>query len=206
VSLASSRATEVDIWSGRLLAVAGVALLVESVSGTSGELLRGLPFSWLVSSIPFGIGFALAPVVVLRSYQYLVDRTPTAAVVGVAFVAVLPVGTVLLVGWAVSGLVVGPVPEIAALPVRVGLVFFALLGVFAAGVATFGLLFLRERRTRLLGASLLTFGLAWAAPLVVVPLAGAYPDWLATGLVVSVATSMIVVGYCFPPTEPERGE
>jgi hypothetical protein len=205
MSLPSSRADEIDSWSARLLAIAGAVLLIEAVSGTYGTSLRGLPFSWLLTTIPFGIGFALAPLVVLRSYQYLADRTPTAAVVGVAFVAALPVGTTVLVGWGVLGLAFGPDSEITVLPVRVGTVFFALVASFALGVATFGLSFLRYGRTRLLGVSLLALALGWAVPLVVAKLSGVYPDWLANLLVVSVATGMLAIGHCFPPTDPESG-
>lgn len=206
MSLASTRPTELDIWSGRLLVLAGAVLLVESVSGRFGVSLGGLPFWWLLSSIPFGIGFALAPVVLLRSSQSLVDRAPRSAAVGVAFVAALPVGTVLLVAWGLVGVAVGPVPEIAVLPVRLMTVFLALVASFAVGIATFGLAFLRDERTRLLGASLLTFASAWAVPLTVVKLSGTYPGWLANLLVVSVATTMIAVGYCFPPAELGSGQ
>lgn len=201
MSLASGQMDEIDLWTGRLLMLAGGALLLEAVTDFYGQSLSAIPFSWLFASIPFGIGFALTPIVLLRSYQSLVDRTPTSTVVGVAFVAVLPVGTIVLVVWAVLGLAVGPVPEIAVLPVRVGIVFFALLASFSVGVALFGLVFLREEQTRSLGTSLLTFGTAWAAPLVVVTLTGVYPGWLATLLVVTVATTMIAIGYCFPPVE-----
>ncbi|WP_276274112.1 hypothetical protein [Haloarcula litorea] len=206
MSLTSDRADGIDVWSGRLLAIAGVVLLVEAVGGLSGESLSGLPFSWLLTTIPFGVGFALAPLVLLRSYRYLDDHAPLSAVVGAAFVAALPVGTVVLVVWGLLGLAVGPVPGIAALPVSVGTVFFALLAAFALGVGTFGLTFLRDGRTRLLGASLLTFASAWALPLAVVRLSGVYPDWLATVLVVTVATAMIAVGHCFPPVGPGRGQ
>lgn len=156
--------------------------------------------------IPYGIGFALAPVVLFRSYQYLADRTPKSAVVGVAFVTVLPVGTVFLVAWGIAGLTVGPVPEIDVLPVRLMTVFLTLLGSFTVGIATFGLTFLKNERTRLLGASLLAFALAWAVPLTVVKLSGVYPAWLANLLVISVATTMIAIGYCFPPAVPEGGQ
>jgi len=137
--------------------------------------------------------------VVLQSYQYLAHRTPRVAVVGVPFVAVLPVGTVLLVAWSTLGLAVGPVPEIPLLPVKLMTVFLTLLGSFTVGIATFGLTFLQIERTRLLGASLLAFSLAWAVPMTVVTLVGVYPAWLANLLVVSVATTMIAIGYCFPP-------
>jgi len=203
VSFANVRADKLDIWSGRLLAIAGIALLAEAVSSTYGWSLSGVPFWWLVSSIPYGIGFALAPVVLLRSYQYLAEHTPRSAVVGVAFVAVLPVGTVLLVAWGVVGLTVGPVPEIAVLPVRLMTVFLTLLGSFTVGIATFGVMFLKTERTRLLGASLLAFALAWAIPMTIVKLSGVYPAWLANLLIVSVATTMIAIGSCFPPATLE---
>lgn len=201
MSLASGQVDEIDVWSGRLLAIAGAVLLVEAATGIYGQSLRWLPFSWLLTSIPFGIGFVLAPLVLLRSYQYLADRTPTSAVVGLAFVAALPVGTVALVGWAVLSLAGIPIPEVTVLPVGISAVFFTLLASFAVGVAIFGVTFLRYDRTRLLGGSLLGFASAWAISLTVAKLSGVYPTWLANLLVVLVATTTIAIGYCFPPID-----
>ena len=205
MSVASSRADEIERWTGRLLGIAGVVLLVEFASGVYSDILGGIPFSWVLSSIPFGIGFVLIPLVLLRSYQSLVDRTPRAAVVGSSLVAALPVGAIILVVWAVLALTIDFVPEVSVLPFTVSTVFFGLLAVFAVGIATFGLTFLRHEQTRLLGGSLLIFAAGWALPLAVAKLSGVYPGWLADLLVVSVATSMIAVGYCFPPLKRERG-
>lgn len=203
MALASSHVAEMEHWTGRILAIAGVLILIEAASGTFSEILRGIPFAWLLESIPFGIGFVLLPLVLLRSYQYLSDRTPTSAVVGVALVAALPVGSIAIVAWAVVADASGFVPDVTFLPVRVDTVFFTLLAVFAGGIATFGLALLRYDRTRLLGGSLLLFGSAWSLPLVVVGLSGVYPGWLSPLLVASVATAMIAIGYCFPLVEPE---
>lgn len=205
MSLASGRVDEIEVWTGRLLVIAGAVLLVEAATGIYRQSLHGFPFSWLLTSIPFGIGFVLAPLVLLRSYQNLADSTPTVAVAGVAFVAVLPVGTVALVVWALLNLAGGPVPEVTVLPVGISAVFFTLLGSFAVGVAIFGVTFLRYERTRLLGVSLLGFASVWAIPLAVAKLSGVYPTWLANLLVVSVATTTIAIGYCFPPVEREAG-
>jgi hypothetical protein len=141
--------------------------------------------------------------VLLRSYQYLSDRTPTSAVVGVALVAALPVGTIVIVAWAVGADASSFVPDVTFLPVRVDTVLFTLLAVFAGGIATFGLSLLRYDRTRLLGGSLLMFGSAWSLPLVVEGLSGVDPEWLSPLLVASVATAMIAIGYCFPLVEPQ---
>ena len=203
MSLASSQVDEIEHWTGRLLAIAGVLILIEAASGVIGNSLRGIPFAWLLTSIPFGIGFVLLPLVLLRSYQYLSDRTPTSAVVGVALVAALPVGAVVIVAWAVAADASGIVPDVTVLPVSIDTVFFALLAVFAGGIATFGLSLLRYDRTRLLGGALLMFGSAWSFPLVVVGLSGVYPGWLSSLFVASVATTMIAIGYCFPLVEPE---
>jgi len=203
MSLTSSQGDEIEHWTGRLLAIAGVLILIEAASGAISESLRGIPFSWLLTSIPFGIGFVLLPLVLLRSYQYLSDRTPTSAIVGVALVAALPVGTVVIVAWAVAANASGMVPDVTVLPVSIDIVFFTLLAVFAGGIATFGLSLLRYDRTRLLGGALLVFGSAWSLPLVVVGLSGVYPGWLSPLLVTSVATTMIAIGYCFPLVEPE---
>ncbi|MFC7079466.1 hypothetical protein [Halorussus caseinilyticus] len=203
MSLTSSQVDEIEYWTGRLLAIAGVLILIEAASGAISESLRGIPFAWLLTSIPFGIGFVLLPLVLLRSYQYLSDRTPTSAIVGVALVAALPVGTVVIVAWAVAADASGLVPDVTVLPVRIDTVFFTLLAVFAGGIATFGLSLLRYDRTRLLGGALLMFGSAWNLPLVVVGLSGVYPGWLSPLLVASVATTMIAIGYCFPLVEPE---
>ena len=203
MSLASNRADEIERWIGRLLGIAGVVLLVEFASGVYSDILGGIPFSWLLSSIPFGIGFVLLPLVLLRSYQYLVDRTPTAAIVGITLVAALPVGAIILVAWTIVALASGLLPGVNVLPFTVSTVFFVLLAFFAVGIATFGLTFLRHEQTRLLGGSLLTFASGWALPLAVAKLSGVYPGWLADMLVVSVAASMIAVGYCFPPLKRE---
>jgi hypothetical protein len=203
MALASSQVDEIEHWTGRLLAIAGVLIFIEAVSGALSDILHGIPFAWLLTSVPFGIGFVLLPLVLLRSYQYLSDRTPTAAVVGVALVAALPVGSIAIVAWAVAADASGLVPDITVLPVRVDTVFFTLLAVFAGGIATFGLSLLRYDRARLLGGSLLLFGSAWSLPLVVVGLSGVYPGWLSPLLVASVATAMIATGYCFPLVEPE---
>ncbi len=205
MSLADSGRPEIERWTGRLLGVAGATLLIEAASGLYGESLAGVPFSWALSAIPFGIGFALAPLVLLRSYQSLADRTPMTAIVGVAFVASLPVGTIVLVGWASLARASDLVPNVTVLPVTISTAFFTLLGLFAIGIAVFGVVFFRDDRTRLLGGSLVLFASGWAIPLAVAKLSGAYPSWLADVLVVSVATSMLVVGYAFPPTEPDRG-
>jgi len=205
MSLASSGRTEIERWTGRLLGVAGAILLVEVASGLYSRSLAGIPFSWLLPSIPFGIGFVLAPLVLLRSYQSLADRTPVSAIVGVTFVAALPVGTIVLVGWAGLALTSDLIPNVTVLPVTVSTVFFTLLGLFTAGIATFGITFFRDDRTRLLGGSLLLFAAGWAIPLTVAKLSGVYPSWLADVLIVSVATSMLVIGYAFPPTESEHG-
>ena len=203
MSLASTQINEIERWTGRLLTIAGVLILIEAASGALSESLRGIPFAWLLTSLPFGIGFVLLPVVLLRSYQYLSDRTPTAAVVGIALVAALPVGSVVIVAWAIAGDVSSLIPAVTILPVRVDTVFFTLLAVFAGGIATFGLSLLRDDRTRLLGGSLLMFGVAWSLPLVVVGLSGVYPRWLSPLLIAAVATAMIAIGYCFPLVEPE---
>lgn len=205
MSLAGSGRTEIERWTGRLLGVAGAVLLVEVASGLYSKSLAGIPFSWLLTSIPFGIGFALAPVVLLRSYQSLADRTPVSAIVGVTFVAALPVGTIVLVGWASLALTSDLIPNVTVLPVTISTVFFTLLGLFTVGIATFGITFFRDDRTRLLGGSLLLFASGWAIPLTVAKLSGVYPSWLADVLIVSVATSMLVIGYSFPPTEPGHG-
>lgn len=202
MSLASSQVDEIEHWTGRLLAIAGVLILIEAASGALS--LPEIPFAWLLTSIPFGIGFVLLPLVLLRSYQYLSDRTPTAAVVGVALVAALPVGTVVIVAWAVAAEASGLVPDVTALPFRIDTVFFTLLAVFAGGIATFGFSLLQHARTRLLGGSLLMFGSAWSLPLVVVGLSGVYPGWLSPLLVTAVATAMMAIGYCFPLAQPER--
>ncbi|WP_135823652.1 hypothetical protein [Halorussus ruber] len=203
MSLTSSQVDEIEHWTGRLLAIAGVLILIEAASGAISESLRGIPFAWLLTSIPFGIGFVLLPLVLLRSYQYLSDRTPTSAIVGVALVAALPVGAVVIVAWAVAADASSIVPDVTVLPVKIDTVFFTLLAVFAGGIATFGLSLLRYDRTRLLGGALLMFGSAWSLPLVVVGLSGVYPGWLSPLLVASVATTMIAIGYCFPLVEPE---
>ena len=203
MSLASTQVNEIERWTGRLLAIAGVLILIEGASGTLSESLRGIPFAWLLTSLPFGIGFVLLPVVLFRSYQYLSDRTPTVAVVGIALVTALPVGSIAIVAWAVAADATGLVPDVTVLPVRVDTVFFTLLAVFAGGIATFGLSLLRDDRTRLLGGSLLLFGIAWSLPLVVVGLSGVYPEWLSPLLIAAVATAMIAIGYCFPLVEPE---
>ena len=161
MALASSHVDEIEHWTGRLLAIAGVLILIEAASGALSGILRGVPFAWLLTSIPLGIGFVLLPLVLLQSYQYLADRTPTAAVVGVALVAALPVGSIAIVAWAVAAEASGLVPAVTVLPVRVDTVFFTLLAVFAGGIATFGLSLLRYDRTRLLGGALLMFGSAW---------------------------------------------
>lgn len=203
MSLTSSQVDGIEHWTGRLLAIAGVLILIEATSGAISKSLRGIPFAWLLTSIPFGIGFVLLPLVLLRSYQYLSDRTPTSAIVGVALVAALPVGAVVIVAWAVAADASGIVPDVTVLPVKIDTVFFTLLAVFAGGIATFGLSLLRYDRTRLLGGALLMFGSAWSLPLVVVGLSGVYPGWLSPLLVASVATTMIAIGYCFPLVEPE---
>lgn len=200
--LADSQVGEIEAWTGRFLTIAGVLLLIELISGALSESLRGIPFAWLLTSLPFGIGFVLLPLVLLRSYQYLSDRTPTAALVGVALVAALPVGSIVLVAWAVGADASSLVPEVNILPVSVDIVFFTLVAVFAGGIAIFGLSLLRYDRTRPLGGSLLMFGSAWGLPLVVVGLSGVYPGWLSSLLVASVATAMIAIGYCFPLVEP----
>lgn len=202
MSLANNRTTEIERWTGRLLGIAGVALLVETASEIYGTSLGSIPFSWLLTSIPFGIGFALAPLVLLRSYQHIADRTPMSAVVGITCVAALPVGTIVLVAWAVLALS-GLVPEVTVLPVSIDTVFFTLVAVFAGGIATFGLTFLQDERTRLLGGALLMFASGWAIPLAVAKLSGVYPAWLGDFLVISVATSMVLIGYCFPLGEAE---
>jgi len=203
MSLTSSQVDEIEHWTGRLLAIAGVLILIEAASGAISESLREVPFAWLLTSIPFGIGFVLLPLVLLRSYQYLSDRTPTSAVVGVALVAALPVGAVVIVAWAVAADTSGIVPDVTVLPVSIDTVFFTLLAVFAGGIATFGLSLLRYDRTRLLGGALLMFGSAWSLPMVIVGLSGVYPEWLSPLFVASVATTMIAIGYCFPLVEPE---
>ena len=203
MALASSQVDEIEHWTGRLLAIAGVLIFIEADSGALSDILHGIPFAWLLTSVPFGIGFVLLPLVLLRSYQYLSDRTPTAAVVGVVLVAALPVGSIAIVAWAVAADATGLVPAVTVLPVRVDTVFFTLLAVFAGGIATFGLSLLRDDRTRLLGGSLLMFGVAWSLPLVVVGLSGVYPRWLSPLLIAAVATAMIAIGYCFPLVEPE---
>ncbi|MFC7076162.1 hypothetical protein [Haloarcula halophila] len=203
MALASSQVDEIEHWTGRLLAIAGVLIFIEATSGALSDILREIPFAWLLKSIPFGIGFVLLPLVLLRSYQYLSDRTPTSAAVGVALVAALPVGSIAIVAWAVTADASGLVPDVTVLPVSVDTVFFTLLAVFVGGIGTFGLSLLRYDRTRLLGGSLLMFGLAWSLPLVIVGLSGVYPEWLSPLLVVSVATAMIAIGYCFPLVEPE---
>ena len=205
MSVASSQVAEIEDWTGRLLAIAGAVLLVEAASGISSGLLAGVPFSWLLTSIPVGIGFTLAPLVVLRSSQFLADRTPRVAVLGVAFVAALPVGTIVVVAWGLLAHTSGFVPDVAVLPVGVSAIFFTLLGSFAVGLAIFGLAFLHYDRTRLLGGSLLLMGAAWAISLAVAKLVGVYPGWLADLLVVSVATAMLAIGYTFPPT-PARAD
>ncbi len=204
MALASSQVDEIGHWTGRLLAIAGVLIFIEAASGALSDVLRGIPFAWLLTSVPFGIGFVLLPLVLLRSYQYLSDRTPTAAVVGVALVAALPVGSIVIVAWAVAADTTSLVPNVTVLPVKVDTVFFTLLAVFACGIATFGLSLLRYDRTRLLGGSLLLFGSAWSLPLIVVGLSEVYPGWLSPLLIASVATAMIAIGYCFPLVEPEN--
>jgi len=201
-----NKSADIEIWTGRLLAIAGSVLLVEAVTGIYGRSLRGVPLSWLFTSMPFGIGFVLTPLVLLTSYRYLVDRTPTSAVVGVAFVAALPVGILVLVAWSVMALAGAPLPEVTVLQVGIDVVFFTLLAAFAIGVAMFGLAFLSYERTWLLGGSLLAFAFSWAIPLGVATLSGVYPAWLADLLVVSVATTMVAIGYCFPPVELEDGQ
>ena len=203
MSLATDRTAGIDLWTGRLLAIGGALILAETITELSGGSLRGIPFSWLLTSIPFGIGFAVIPLVLLRSYQYLADRTPRSAVVGATFVAALPVGTVGIVAWALLGQTSGFVPEVDVLPVTIDTVFFTLLATFAVGTATFGLAFVRHGETRSLGGSLLLFASAWIAPLTVVTLSGVYPSWLGDFLVVSVATTMIAIGYFFPPNKYE---
>jgi Ni,Fe-hydrogenase I cytochrome b subunit len=204
VSVAISRADEIELWTGRLLALAGALIIVEFVNGLFGETFRNVSFWWwALSSMPFGIGFVLVPVVLLRSYQYVSDRTPRSAVVGVALVAALPVGTIVLVAWALLATTSAPVPEVTVLPVRIDTVFFALLLVFAGGITTFGLSLLRDEQTRLLGGSLLVFGGTWTLPLLAVTLLGVYPPWLNDIVVVAVATTMVAIGYCFPPVAPE---
>lgn len=200
--LVSRQVNEIEHWTGRLLAIAGVLILIEAASGALNVSLSEIPFAWLLTSIPFGIGFVLLPLVLLRSYQYLSDRTPTPAVVGVALVAALPVGTILLVAWAVGADISSLIPDVTVLPVSVDTIFFTLLAVFAGGIATFGLSLLQYDRTRPLGGSLLLFGSAWSLPLVVLGVSGAYPGWLSTLVVASVATAMIAIGYCFPLVEP----
>jgi len=175
MSLADSQVFEIERWAGRLLAIGGAILIVEAATGIYSESLRVIPFSWALTPIPFGIGFVLLPLVLLRSYQYLSTRTPTAAIVGVALVAALPVGTIGIVAWAIAADAIGFVPNVTLLPVRVDTVFFTLLAVFSGGVATFGLSLLRYYRARLLGVSLLVFGLAWSSPLVAVSVSGVYP-------------------------------
>jgi hypothetical protein len=139
-----------------------------------------------------------------RSYQYVSERTPRSAVIGVPLVAALPVGTIVLVAWALLATTSGLIPEVTVLPVRIDTVFFALLLVFAGGIATFGLSLLRDEQTRVLGGSLLLFGVTWALPLAAVTLLGVYPPWLNDIVVVSVATTMIASGYCFPPLATEN--
>jgi hypothetical protein len=204
MSLADSQLLEVERWAGRLLAIAGAILIVEAATGVYSESLRVIPFSWALTPIPFGVGFVLLPLVLLRSFQYISTRTPTAAVVGVALVAALPVGTISIVAWAIAADAIGFVPDVTVLPVRVDTVFSTLLAVFSGGIVTFGLSLLRYYRARLLGVSVLVFGLAWSSPLVAVGVAGAYPRWLSPLLIISVATAMIAIGYCFPLVEPER--
>jgi hypothetical protein len=153
--------------------------------------------------MPFGLGFVLVPLVLFRSYQYVSDRTPRSAVVAAPLVAALPVGTIVLVAWALLADTSGLVPEVQVLPVRVDTVFFALLTVFAGGVATFGLSLIREERTRLLGGSLLLFGATWAVPLLAVTLLRVYPAWLSDIVVVSVATTMLAIGSAFHQS-PQR--
>jgi hypothetical protein len=200
MAVTQKRAVRVQHWAGRLLAIAGALLLLEVASGIYSAGLSELPFSWVLTPIPFGIGFVLIPLMLLWSYQYLAGRTPTSALVGIAFVAALPVGTIILVGWGVLGLASGLVPELTVLPVRVDTVFSALLVLFALGITTFGLNFLQNEQTRLLGGSLLTFVLGWAIPLAVAKLWGVYPEWLSNVGIVSVAIAMIAIGYCFPPS------
>lgn len=204
VSLVGSQADEFDIWSGRLLIIAGAVVFIEAIGVPYGESLPELPLSWVLTSIPFGIGFVLAPFILFRSYQYLVDQTPTSVAVGVGLVAALPVGSIGLVSWGGLALAGTPIPDLSVLPVSVDTVFQTLIASFVVGVATFGLAFLRYERTRLLGGSLLTFALAWAVPLSAVKLSGMYPGWLANLLAVSVAVTMIAIGYCFPLPEQKR--
>jgi hypothetical protein len=204
MSVAISRADEIEVWTGRLLALAGALIIVEFASGLFGETFRNVPFWWwALSTMPFGIGFVLVPVVLFRSYQYVSERTPRSAVVGVALVAALPVGTIMLVAWALLATTSGLIPEVTVLPVRIDTVFFALMLVFAGGIATFGLSLLRDEKTQVLGGSLLLFGATWAMPLLAVTLLGVYPPWLNDIVVVAVATTMIAIGYCFPLLAPE---
>ncbi len=204
MSLAGNHMLEIERWTGRLLAFAGAILLVEAATGIYSESLSAIPFSWALTPIPFGIGFVLLPLVLLRSYQYLSNRTPTAAIVGVVLVAALPAGTIIIVGWAIAADAIGLIPDVTVLPVRVDTVFFTLLAVFSGGIAIFGLSLLRYYRARLLGVSLLMFGVAWSSPMVAVGLSGVYPKWLSPLLIGSVATAMIAIGYYFPLVEPEH--
>jgi hypothetical protein len=187
VSVATSRADEIELWTGRLLVLAGALIVVETAGGVFGETLRTIPSSWWISSMPFGIGFVLVPFVLFWSYQHVSDRTPRSAVVGVALVAALPVGVIVLVAWALLATTSSLVPEVTLLPVRPNTIFFTLLTVFAGGITTFGLSLLRDDQTRLLGGSLLVFGVTWAMPLVAVTLLGVYPAWLG---------DIVVFSYC----------
>lgn len=203
MSLASHRTDGIEVWTGRLLATAGAVLLLEAATGSYGTGLQGLPVSWMLTGLPFGIGLVLIPFVLFRSYQYLGDPIPTSARVGVALVAAPPVFATIIVSWSVLALAGVPTPDATALPVKFSTIFYTLMAMFGIGVAIFGLTFLRDGRNRFLGGSLLAFALAWGVPLGVAKLSGVYPAWLANLLVISVAASMIAIGYCFPPGERE---
>lgn len=199
--VAACRATSIKRWTGILLAIAGVGLLIGAASGIYSEAPSGFPFSGVLTPIPFGIGVVLIPLVLFWSYQYLADRTPTSAIVGVAFVAMLPVGSLALFAWVLLSRFSDVIPELAVLPVRISVVASVLLVPFAVGVATFGITLLRHERTRLLGGSLVTFASAWAIPLAMVALSSGYPIWLSDLHLGSVAATMIAIGYCFTTSD-----
>ena len=192
---------EIDIWVGRMLTIAGAILLVEAIVSNPVTGVSGISLPWLLKLIPFGIVFVLSPFMFLRSYRYLVNRTPVTAYIAILLVVIPPICTIIFAIWGILSQIIIFIPAVTIVPVKTGMILNGLIVSFALGIVAFGLSFLRYDRARPLGVVLLIFVLGFAIPLFVVNVFGIYIDWLTSVLLVSVALSLIGIGYYYPPTE-----